>query len=77
MIRKLLVATIFSANVAIADDPVLPAEGAVIPLIKDGVAVYDPALNVLLAMQRDGCAKLDITRINYSWNKIKKEGCKK
>lgn len=77
MIRTLLVATLLSANVAIAADPVLPVEGVVIPLLEDGVAIYDPALNVLLARQIAGCAQLDITAINYSWNKIKKEGCKK
>lgn len=76
MIRTLLVATLLSANVAIAADPVLPAEGVVIPLVEDGIAIYDPALNVLMAMQIAGCAKLDITPINYTWTKINKEGCK-
>lgn len=77
MIRTLLVATLLSANVAMAADPVLPVEGVVIPLVDNGVAIYDPALNVLMAMQIDGCAKLDITRMNYSWTKTNKEGCKK
>lgn len=77
MIRTLLVVTLMSANVAIAADPVLPSEGVVIPLVEDGIAIYDPALNVLMAMQVEGCAKLDITRMNYSWTKTNKEGCKK
>lgn len=77
MIRTLLVATLLSANVAIAADPVLPWEGAVVPLIKDGVAIYDQALNVLLAMHIAGCVKLDITPINYTWTATNKEGCKK
>lgn len=76
MIRTLLVATLLSANVAIAADPVLPEEGVVIPLVEDGIAIYDPALNVLMAMQIDGCARLDITPINYTWTATNKEGCK-
>lgn len=76
MIRTLLIASILSVNVAVAAEPVLPMEKEVIPLVKDGAAVYDPALNVLMAMQIQGCAKLDITPIDYTWKKTGKEGCK-
>lgn len=77
MIRTLLIMSILSVNIAIASEPVLPEQNEVIPLVVDGIAVYDPALNVLMAMQTAGCAKLDITPINYTWTKIDKEGCGK
>lgn len=76
MIRTLLVASILSVNVAVAAEPLLPEQNEVILLVKDGAAVYDPALNVLMAMQTAGCAQLDITPISYTWHEIKKEGCK-
>lgn len=54
----------------------LPEQNVVIPLVEDGIAIYDPALNVLMAMQIAGCAKLDITPVNYTWTATNDEGCK-
>ena len=78
MSRKILsVVFLLSVNVAVtAEEVVLPDENKVIPIVKNGVAIYDPALNKLMAMQKNGCAKLDITPINYSWKKTGGEGCK-
>ena len=73
MIRALLATALLSANIAMAADPALPAQDVVVPLVKDGIAIHDPALNVLLAMQIRGCITLDISPISYTWHQVKSD----
>ena len=80
ILKRLVISVFFALGVSTCVDTVfaqpLPEQKEVVPLVVNGIAVYDPALNVLMAMQTAGCAKLDITPINYTWTKINKEGCK-
>ena len=67
-LSPLFIALSFSA-VAMAATP-LPPPDETIPLVVDGVAIHDPALNVLIAMQVRGCITLDINPISYTWHQL-------